>query len=124
MSHPSMRVHLAVELMQWVATVLIGVERDRAHLLQVRRVDCLAGAVGHAEARRVDREARRRDLPSAGDVAAAPRRIGAGRAAAHGVVSPLRYIKQLRLTEARRLLLHDGLDFASTGLRVGYNDVS
>jgi AraC-like DNA-binding protein len=35
-------------------------------------------------------------------------------------MSPLQYQKQLRLQEARRLMLADGLDAASAGERVGY----
>jgi AraC-like DNA-binding protein len=34
--------------------------------------------------------------------------------------SPLQYQKQLRLQEARRLMLGDGLDAASPAFRVGY----
>jgi AraC-like DNA-binding protein len=34
--------------------------------------------------------------------------------------SPLQYQKRLRLREARRLMLSEGLDAASAGLRVGY----
>nr|BBH92306.1 AraC family transcriptional regulator [Thermogemmatispora argillosa] len=39
-------------------------------------------------------------------------------------LSPLRYVKQLRLQEARRLLLNEGLDATSVAFRVGYQDVS
>ena len=39
-------------------------------------------------------------------------------------MSPLQYQKQLRLQEARRLMLGDGLDAASAAYRVGYNDAS
>lgn len=39
-------------------------------------------------------------------------------------LSPLQYQKQLRLQEARRLMLGDGLDAASAAYRVGYNDAS
>lgn len=39
-------------------------------------------------------------------------------------LSPLQFQKQLRLQEARRLMLGDGLDAASAGLRVGYRDAS
>ena len=39
-------------------------------------------------------------------------------------LSPLQFQKQLRLQEARRLMLGDGLDAASAGLRVGYSDAS
>jgi AraC-like DNA-binding protein len=35
-------------------------------------------------------------------------------------LSPLQYQKRLRLEEARRLLLGDGLDAAEAGFRVGY----
>ncbi len=39
-------------------------------------------------------------------------------------MSPLQFQKQLRLQEARRLMLGEGLDAASAGSRVGYNDAS
>ncbi|WP_069804094.1 AraC family transcriptional regulator [Thermogemmatispora onikobensis] len=39
-------------------------------------------------------------------------------------LSPLQYLKQLRLQEARRLMLNEGLDATSTAFRVGYQDVS
>jgi AraC-like DNA-binding protein len=37
-------------------------------------------------------------------------------------MSPLQFQKQLRLQEARRLMLNEDLDAASTGYRVGYDD--
>ena len=39
-------------------------------------------------------------------------------------MSPLQFQKHLRLQEARRLMLGQGLDAASAGYRVGYNDAS
>jgi AraC-like DNA-binding protein len=39
-------------------------------------------------------------------------------------MSPLQYQKQLRLQEARRLLLGEGLDVASACYRVGYESPS
>lgn len=39
-------------------------------------------------------------------------------------MSPLQFQKQLRLQEARRLMLGEGLDAASAGYRVGYNDAA
>ena len=39
-------------------------------------------------------------------------------------MSPLQFQKQLRLQEARRLLLSEGFDAASAGERVGYGDAS
>jgi AraC-like DNA-binding protein len=39
-------------------------------------------------------------------------------------MSPLQFQKQLRLQEARRLMLSDDLDAASAAYRVGYNDAS
>ena len=39
-------------------------------------------------------------------------------------MSPLQFQKQLRLQEARRLLLGDDLDAASVASRVGYHDAS
>ena len=39
-------------------------------------------------------------------------------------MSPLQFQKQLRLQEARRLLLGEDVDAASAGYRVGYEDAS
>jgi len=39
-------------------------------------------------------------------------------------MSPLQFQKQLRLQEARRLMLGEGLDAASAGYHVGYDDAS
>lgn len=39
-------------------------------------------------------------------------------------MSPLQFQKQLRLTEARRLMLGENLDAATAGYRVGYDDAS
>lgn len=39
-------------------------------------------------------------------------------------MSPLQFQKQLRLQEARRLMLGDELDAATAGHRVGYDDAS
>lgn len=39
-------------------------------------------------------------------------------------MSPLQYLKQLRLQEARQLMLNEGLDASASGLRVGYESVS
>ncbi len=39
-------------------------------------------------------------------------------------MSPLKFQKQLRLQEARRLMLGEDLDAATAGYRVGYNDAS
>ena len=39
-------------------------------------------------------------------------------------MSPLQYQKQIRLQEARRLMLSEDMDAASAGFRVGYEDPS
>lgn len=39
-------------------------------------------------------------------------------------MSPLQFQKQLRLHEARRLMLCDHLDAATAAFRVGFNDAS
>jgi AraC-like DNA-binding protein len=39
-------------------------------------------------------------------------------------MSPLQFQKQLRLQEARRLMLNENLDAAEAGYRVGYDDAS
>ena len=58
------------------------------------------------------------------------REVGMSPSAFHGhfkavtAMSPLQFQKQLRLQEARRLLLGEDLDAASAGYRVGYEDAS
>ena len=39
-------------------------------------------------------------------------------------MSPLQFQKHIRLQEARRLMLGQGLDAANAGYRVGYNDAA
>jgi AraC-like DNA-binding protein len=39
-------------------------------------------------------------------------------------MSPMQFQKQLRLQEARRLMLGENLDAAGAGYRVGYDDAS
>jgi AraC-like DNA-binding protein len=39
-------------------------------------------------------------------------------------MSPLQFQKQIRLQEARRLMLGEDLDVANAGFRVGYEDPS
>jgi AraC-like DNA-binding protein len=39
-------------------------------------------------------------------------------------ISPLQFQKQLRLQEARRLMLSENLDAAEAGFRVGYDDAA
>jgi len=39
-------------------------------------------------------------------------------------MSPLQFQKQLRLQEARRLMLNEDFDAAQAGFRVGYDDAS
>ncbi|QDU74744.1 HTH-type transcriptional activator RhaS [Bremerella volcania] len=39
-------------------------------------------------------------------------------------MTPIQFQKQLRLQEARRLMLDDGLDAAQAGFQVGYEDAS
>jgi AraC-like DNA-binding protein len=39
-------------------------------------------------------------------------------------MGPLQYQKQIRLQEARRLMLGEGMDVASASFRVGYEDPS
>lgn len=58
------------------------------------------------------------------------RKVGLGPSALHlhfkniTTMSPLQYQKQLRLQEARRLMLGDGLDAAEAAFRVGYESPS
>jgi transcriptional regulator GlxA family with amidase domain len=39
-------------------------------------------------------------------------------------MSPMQYLKQLRLQEARQLMLNQGIDAGTAGVRVGYESAS
>jgi AraC-like DNA-binding protein len=88
----------------------------------------ILGGHAHRIAGAVDRLRRDFDRPlRIGDVA---RELGMSASAFHDhfkavtAMSPLQFQKRVRLQEARRLMLGEGLDAASAGHRVGYGDPS
>ena len=72
----------------------------------------------------------RRHLDEPMRVSALARQVGMSSSSLHHYFraitgkSPLQYLKQLRLGEARRLLNEENLDAATAAYRVGYNDAS
>jgi AraC-like DNA-binding protein len=105
-----------------VYRLLIGEQGGR-----VRHIAALGGST-HRIAQAVDRLRHDYDQPlRIEDIA---RDLGMSVSSFHHhfkavtAMSPLEFQKQLRLQEARRLMLGEALDAASAGYRVGYNDAS
>lgn len=86
------------------------------------------GSATHRIAAAIERL--RRDFSQPLRIDAMARELGMSVSAFHQhfrsltAMSPLQFQKQLRLQEARRLILCEGLDAASAGYRVGYRDAS
>jgi AraC-like DNA-binding protein len=97
---------------------------------QGRRLRQLAVLGGHTDriAQAIDRL--RRDFDKPLRIETLARDIGMSPSGFHEhfkmvtAMSPLQFQKQLRLQEARRLLLGESLDAASAGFKVGYEDPS
>ena len=94
---------------------------------RLRHVAVLGGQ-GHRIAGAIDRLRRDFDRPlRVGDIA---REFGMSTSTFHDhfrtltAMSPLQFQKRVRLQEARRLMLGEGLDATSAGHRVGYSDAS
>ena len=105
-----------------VYRLLIGEQGDR-----LRQVAVIDGRV-HRIAKAIEIIGRDRDkLLRVGDIA---RQLGVSVSGLHSQfkavtgMSPLQFQKQLRLQEARRLLLAGEVDVARAGYRVGYDDPS
>ena len=105
-----------------VYRLLIGEQGDR-----LRQVAVIDGRV-HRIAKAIEIIGRDRDKPlRVGDIA---RQLGVSVSGLHSQfkavtgMSPLQFQKQLRLQEARRLLLAGEVDVARAGYRVGYDDPS
>jgi len=89
-------------------------------------------ATGHSQARRVASATRwlQHNFARPFSMEALAREVHMSPSALHHqfkavtAMSPLQYQKRLRLQEARRLMLSEGLDAASAGLRVGYESPS
>jgi len=105
-----------------VYRLLIGEQGDR-----LRQVAVIDGRV-HRIAKAIEILGKDRDKPlRVGDIA---RQLGVSVSGLHSQfkavtgMSPLQFQKQLRLQEARRILLAGEVDVARAGYRVGYDDPS
>ena len=105
-----------------VYRLLVGAQGDR-----LRHIAALGGHT-HRIARAIDRL--RTDFDQPLRIEAIAREVGMSASGFHHhfkavtAMSPLQFQKQLRLQEARRLMLGEALDAASAGYRVGYDDAS
>lgn len=105
-----------------VYRLLVGEQGDR-----LRHVAVMGGQ-SHRIAQAIEQLRNEFDRPLR--IEAVARELGMSVSAFHQhfkavtTMSPLQFQKQLRLQEARRLLLVQGLDAASAGYRVGYDDAS
>jgi AraC-like DNA-binding protein len=105
-----------------VYRLLIGEQGDR-----LRHI-ALQGDHTHRIARAIERLRKEFDQPLQVDDMA--QELGMSASSFHHhfkavtAMSPLQFQKQIRLQEARRLMLGEGLNAASAGHRVGYNDAS
>jgi AraC-like DNA-binding protein len=105
-----------------VYRLLVGAQGDR-----LRHIAALGGHT-HRIARAIDRL--RTDFDQPLRIEAIAREVGMSVSGFHHhfkavtAMSPLQFQKQLRLQEARRLMLGEALDAASAGYRVGYDDAS
>jgi len=105
-----------------VYRLLMGEQGDRLRHIAVQ------GGHTHRIARAIERFRKEFDQPLRIDDIA--RELGMSVSSFHHhfkavtAMSPLQFQKRMRLQEARRLMLGEGLDAASAGYRVGYNDAS
>jgi AraC-like DNA-binding protein len=105
-----------------VYRLLLGAQGGRLH-----HIAALGGAT-HRIAEAIERIRHAFDQPLR--IAELARELGMSVSSFHHhfraltAMSPLQFQKQLRLQEARRLMLSEGLDAASAGYRVGYNNAS
>ncbi len=105
-----------------VYRLLIGEQGDRLRHIAVQ------GGHTHRIARAIERLRREFDQPLRIDDIAQELGMSVSSFYHHfkavTAMSPLQFQKHMRLQEARRLMLSEGLDAASAGYRVGYNDAS
>jgi AraC-like DNA-binding protein len=105
-----------------VYRLLMGEQGDRLRHIAIQ------GGHTHRIARAIERLGEEFDQPLRVDDIA--RELGMSVSSFHHhfkavtAMSPLQFKKQMRLQEARRLMLSEGLDAARAGYRVGYNDAS
>jgi AraC-like DNA-binding protein len=116
------RILAPLVMREIVYRLLIGAQGDR-----VRHIPALDGSTQRI-ARAIERL--RKDFDRPLRIEDLARDLGMGVSSFHQhfkdvtAMSPLEFQKQLRLQEARRLMLGEDLDAASAGFRVGYNDAS
>lgn len=119
---PEIQAMIPLVMREIVYRLLIG---EQGHRL--RHLPELGGHT-HRIAKAVDRLRKEFDQPLKSDVLA--KELGMSLSGFHQHfkaitdLSPLQYQKGLRLHEARRLMLGEGLDAATAGYRVGYDDPS
>ena len=105
-----------------VYRLLTGAQGDRMRHLTT------PGGQAHRMARAVDKIRNEFDRPLRIEAIARELRMSVSGFHAHfkavTAMSPLQFQKQLRLQEARRLMLSENLDAAEAGYRVGYDDAS
>ena len=105
-----------------VYRLLMGEQGDRLRHIAVE------GSHTHRITRAIERLGKEFDQPLRIDDIA--RELGMSVSSFHHhfkavtAMSPLQFQKQIRLQEARRLMLGEGLDAAGAGYRVGYDDAS
>ena len=116
------RILAPLVMREIVYRLLMGVQGDR-----VRHIPALDGST-HRIAQAIERL--RNDFDRPLRIEDLARDLGMSISSFHHhfkevtAMSPLEFQKQLRLQEARRLMLGEDLDAASAGYRVGYNDAS
>lgn len=119
---PEARALAPLVMREIVYRLLIGEEGHR-----LRHLPELGGHT-HRIAKAIDRMRKEFDQPLKSDELA--KDLGMSLSGFHQHfkaitnLSPLQYQKQLRLTEARRLMLGEGLDASTAGYKVGYDDPS
>lgn len=108
-----------------VYRLLMGEQGNR-----LRHLAILGSQTGHADRIAEAVERLRRDFNQPLRIDSLARELGMSVSGFHHhfkavtAMSPLQFQKQIRLQEARRLLLGENLDAASAGYRVGYDDAS
>jgi AraC-like DNA-binding protein len=114
------RVLASLVTREIVYRLMVGAQGDRLHYLAT------LGAPAPPVARAIARL--RRDFAKSLRMDELARELGMSTSAFHQhfkdvtALSPLQFQKQLRLQEARRLMLGEQMDAASAGYRVGYDD--
>jgi AraC-like DNA-binding protein len=116
------RVLMPLVTREIVFRLLIGAQSDR-----LRHIAATGGATNRIAAAI---ERLRRDYDKPLRIESLARELGMSVSGFHAqfktvtAMSPLQFQKQIRLQEARRLILGEDLDAASAGHRVGYDDAS